>query len=137
MERAILSPYNGFVDEFNSDILDQLPGDATTYYSSDSIEDDDERAVNVVDNPLATPDFLNAQNEPGNPPHELHLKVNSICRLLRNFSSKKGLTKNTRVIVRRLHRHTVEVETLPTIILGQLMPSVSIHRSARRTPLIA
>jgi ATP-dependent DNA helicase PIF1 len=133
MQRAILSPFNAHVDEFNHNILARIPGDPRAYYSTDSIEDDDERSVNMVDNPLATPDFLNAQCEPGNPPHELNLKVGAICRFLRNFSHKKGITKNTRVIVCALHRYTVEVETLPMTIVGRLMPSVSLQLIVVRT----
>jgi hypothetical protein len=124
IERAILSPFNAHVDEFNDEILARTPGESTIYYSTDSIEDDDERSLNVADNPLATPDFLNAQRESGNPPHEITLKVGTVVRFLRNFSSKKGVTKNTRAIVRQLHRYSVEVETLPMSIVGQVMPSV-------------
>jgi ATP-dependent DNA helicase PIF1 len=123
LERAILSPFNEFVDEFNDAILQRVPGEARTYLSSDSIEDDNA----VGDNPrrpLATPDYLNSLREPGIPPHDLTIKVGSICRFTRNFSAAKGITKNTRVIVRQLLRHSVEVSTLPLKIGRRTLPSV-------------
>ncbi|KAJ6469820.1 hypothetical protein C8R45DRAFT_837129 [Mycena sanguinolenta] len=56
-----------------------------------------EREIDTV----ATPDFLNSGKEPAVPPHKITLAVGSICRLTRNFDVSRGLTKNTRVIVRR------------------------------------
>jgi hypothetical protein len=38
--RAILSPYNAFVDEFNLTILNTLSGNSHSYLSRDSIEED-------------------------------------------------------------------------------------------------
>lgn len=112
INRAILSPYNQYVDDFNGVIIDVLPGIARTYYSSDTIDGDDTQPDDVRQ-PLATPDYLNALKEPGIPPHELTLKVGAICRFTRNFSAARGITKNTRVIVQRLMQHSVEVRTLP------------------------
>lgn len=86
-----------------------------TYISSDWIEDGGHE---VTDHPIATPEFLSSLNESGIPPHELVLKVGAICRLTRNFDASRGLAKNTRVIVRRLFRHTVEVETMPRNVGG-------------------
>jgi ATP-dependent DNA helicase PIF1 len=123
MQRAILCPYNEFVDEFNALIRDKMPGDQRTYFSSDSIDDDSMPSNNEVQ-PLATQDYLNALTEPGIPPHELILKVGSVCRFTRNFSASKGITKNTRVIVRRLLQYSVEVTTLPLQIGRRTLPLV-------------
>jgi hypothetical protein len=38
--RAILSPYNAFVDDFNMSILNNVPGISHCYLSKDSIEED-------------------------------------------------------------------------------------------------
>jgi hypothetical protein len=70
------------------------------------------------------PEFLNSLSEPGIPPHELALKVGAICRLTRNFDASRGLTKNTRVIVRNLLRHTVEIETIPCIVAAKVVNAV-------------
>jgi hypothetical protein len=131
MERAIFSPYNEFVDEFNSQIQARMAGNERTYFSADSIVDD----VVPGDDSLqifATQDFLNALTEPGIPPHELTLKVGSICHFTRDFSAAKGITKNARVIVRRLLRYSVEVSTLPMQIEYRYLPSVSTSTDATR-----
>lgn len=115
--RAILSPFNTFLDDFNTAILHTVPGDTHCYTSSDSVEDDSaDRGI------FSDPKFLNSLQEPGIPPHELLLKPGVICRLTRNFDA--SLTKNTRVIVRTLLRHTVEVETLSNIVAGTMVDSV-------------
>ncbi|KAJ6459302.1 hypothetical protein C8R45DRAFT_942329 [Mycena sanguinolenta] len=61
------------------------------------------------------------------PPHELVLKVGAICRFTRNFDASRGLTKNTRVIVRNLLRHTVEVETISSMVAGRVVEPVRLH----------
>jgi hypothetical protein len=68
ISRAILSPFNFFVDEFNSTILRTVPGQSHTYISSDSIEGDTDGSDNSI---LADPEFLNTLDEPGIPPHEV------------------------------------------------------------------
>jgi hypothetical protein len=126
ISRAILSPFNSFVDEFNSTILRTVPGQSHTYISSDSIEGDTDGSDNSI---LEDPEFLNSLNEPGIPPHEVILKVGAICRLTRNLNAARGLTKNTRVIVRNLFRYTVEVETISTMAAGRIVDSVGTSRS--------
>lgn len=73
---------------------------------------------------FSDPEFLNSLQEPGIP-HELFLKVGAICRLTRNFDASRGLTKNTRVIVRKLLRYTVEVETISSVVAGKVLDPVS------------
>lgn len=123
IKRAILSPFNAYVDEFNSTILRDLPGTSHTYLSSDTVEGD-EGTGPEAEAILSDPDFLNSLHEPGIPPHELTLKVGAICRFTRNFDASRGLTKNTRVIVRALFRHTVEVETIPGTVAGVAVSAV-------------
>lgn len=123
IKRAILSPFNAFVDDFNSSILDSVAGEARTYLSSDTVEGD-EGITAQAECVLSDPDFLNSLHEPGIPPHELTLKIGAICRFTRNFDASRGLTKNTRVIVRALFRYTVEVETIPSTVAGVLLNSV-------------
>jgi hypothetical protein len=119
--RAILSPFNAFVDEFNTTILGNVPGPTHCYLSNDSIEGDSEQSNEAV---LADPEFLNSLEEPGIPPHELILKAGAICRLIRNIDPSRGLTKNTRVIICNLFRYTVEVETIASIVAGKLLDPV-------------
>ena len=48
----------------------------------------------------------------GVPPHALHLKEGAICLLMRNMSIEKGLVKNARVIVHRLHSRTIQIRVI-------------------------
>jgi hypothetical protein len=82
--RAILSPFNAFVDEFIATILRTVSGDGNCYISSDSIEGSGETLHEDV---FSDSEFLNSLQEPGIPPHELFLKVGAICRLTRNFDA--------------------------------------------------
>lgn len=123
IKRAILSPFNMYVDEFNSMILDKVEGETRTYLSSDTVEDDDGNPLEG--SVVADPEFLNSLNEPGIPPHELLLKVGAICRFTRNFDPSRGLTKNTRVIIRALFRYTVEIETIPSTVAGTRVGAVN------------
>jgi hypothetical protein len=123
MQQAILCPYNKFIDKFNALIRDIMPGDQRTYFSSDSIDNDSMPSNNEVQ-PLATQDYLNALTEPGIPPHELILKVGSVCWFTWNFLASKGITKNTCVIVRRLLQYSIEVTILPLQIGCQTLSSV-------------
>lgn len=93
IQHAILCPLNVQVAKYNSQILNLLTGTQTTYYSSNSIVEDD----SSIDNPLADIDHLNSMRLPGIPDHELRLKIGAICVLTCNFSIEKNLTKNTKV----------------------------------------
>lgn len=133
VQRAILSPYNDHVDEFNEAILTRLPGQQHTYFSSDEIEGaKDGTDTQCEIDAVATPETLNAMKEPGVPPHELTLAVGSVCRLTRNFDVSQGLTKNTRVIIRSLLRHSVQVQTLPQVIAGATVRAVCLNYSCQQ-----
>jgi hypothetical protein len=53
----------------------------------------------------------------------------------RNFDASRGLTKNTRVIIRNLLRHTVEVETISSVVAGRVVDPVRPYFSCF-SPLI-
>jgi hypothetical protein len=73
---------------------------------------------------LFDPEFLNSLEEPGIPPHEITLKVRATCRITRNFDASRGLTTNTRVIICKLLRYTVEVETISSNVAGKVVAPV-------------
>ncbi|KZW00104.1 hypothetical protein EXIGLDRAFT_761968 [Exidia glandulosa HHB12029] len=107
-----------------------VPVDENNPFLESAITAKSDRATsahpNMTDSPLATPDFLNVQKECGIPPHELKLKVGSVCGCVRNLSgSSQGITKNTRAIVACLHRHSVEVQTLLTVLGRRIVPSMT------------
>jgi hypothetical protein len=108
-----------------------VPGDPHCYISSDSIADGDSG-----EGVFSGPEFLGSLEEPGIPPHELRLKIGRICRLTRNFDASRGLTKNIRVIVHNLLRHGVEVETISSVVAGEVVNPASrspfLGNSSRR-----
>lgn len=99
-KRAILTGTNDMVDTINAHIFQKLPGQARTYYSTDRNAAADAQHVY---NPLASIDLLNARNFPGMPPHELQLKVGSVCFVERNLSVDDQLMHNSKVVVTELH----------------------------------
>src|SRR5437764_13154116 len=78
-----------------------------------SIKEDENTIAANGPPPSSLQDYLQTVNENGIPLHELHLKVGSLCSIMRNLSIDHGLVKNVCVIVWRMLRHTIEVETLP------------------------
>jgi hypothetical protein len=66
-------------------------------------------------------------NHPGVPPHHLRLKEGCICTLMRNLSVHKGLVKNARVIVKRLHHRFIEIQVVDNRT-GNLREIVCIPR---------
>jgi PIF1-like helicase len=96
MDCAILRLFNEYVDQFNSEVLGWLPGETHSHFSVDWIKEDGQ---DITDNLIATPDFLNSLNKTGISPHQLILKVGTICCFTRNFHASCRLTKNTQVIV--------------------------------------
>ncbi|KAE8264279.1 hypothetical protein A4X09_0g7008 [Tilletia walkeri] len=107
-KRAFLSPYNKDVDSFNNAILESLPGEASKYQSFDSVRGD----VELGQEAMASPDYLNDLNFPGIPAHELQLKPRTLCVLMRNMSSTKGMVKNAKVEVLQCGRRFVSVRLL-------------------------
>ncbi|PBK70579.1 hypothetical protein ARMSODRAFT_884503, partial [Armillaria solidipes] len=71
-------------------------------------------------------DVLNSLTEPGIPMHILTLKVGVLCQLTCNFDPSKRLTKNMRIIIRHMFHHSVEVETIPTVIASEAIASETI-----------
>ena len=60
----------------------------------------------------ARPHYAARQTPPGLPEHALTVKVNGVYRLIRNLSIDRGLTKNTRVLVKALGRRLITVRVL-------------------------
>lgn len=69
--RTILAARNNDVNAINFTILNEIPGEAKTYKSIDTVMNQDE-AVNYPT------EFLNALDLPGMPPHNLTLKIGEL-----------------------------------------------------------
>ncbi|KAH7706841.1 hypothetical protein AAVH_25926 [Aphelenchoides avenae] len=85
-ERAILCPLNSEVGQYNECVLNELPGDMTTYPSYDLLDVDATAESN-----LYPPELLNTLNPPSLPPHQLNMKEGCVVMLLRNLNVSGGL----------------------------------------------
>ncbi|KAH0735831.1 hypothetical protein KY285_011538 [Solanum tuberosum] len=126
-ERAILTPKNEMVHELNDTIMQMIPGEGRTYFSSDNVC---KASVNTNDEDLLYPtEFLNSLRFPGIPNHDVHLKVGTPVMLLRNLNQSEGLCNGTRLIVTHLGNWSISVNiisgknigskaTIPRIIMS-------------------
>eukprot|EP00660_Eupelagonema_oceanica_P019250 gene19250-biopygen17138 len=104
-ERAILTPLNADVAELNSIAATMIDTRHMIYLSVDwAVGECEEDRVNY---PV---EFLNAQQAGGLPPHELHIYEGCVAILVRNI--RAGLCNGTRVLVKTVHKHVIEVEIL-------------------------
>ena len=137
VNRSVLCSLNVNVDIMNAKILNMLPGECWTLYSSDSLQENSNEGTTGarMANPFASVDFLNMQNAPGIPHHVLELKVGCICNIMKNLSQEYALCKNTRVIVRQISRRYIQVEKVSAS--GQslfLLPRMDFFFNVPYTP---
>ena len=92
---------------------------------------------------LDNPEFLNSITHSGVPEHELKLKPNTVCTLMRNISAKDGLMNNCKVIVQRIQGRCLSVKAvntgkvfaLPRITFRFKIPSSDIEVERRQFPV--
>ena len=87
----------GGIDAFNAQMLERIDGNVRSHYSFDSIKEEECLAASTT--PPEMTDYLSMATEPGILLHELRLKENRLCSLMRNISLDSGLVKNAQVIV--------------------------------------
>ncbi|XP_029657356.1 uncharacterized protein LOC115231480 [Octopus sinensis] len=102
--RVVLAPTNAAVETLNYDLLSQLPSQERCYRSVDKVTGLDQ----VTHFPT---EFLNSQDPPGLPPHELHLKVGCPVILLRNLNAPI-LCNGTRLVVKQMMDHVIEAQII-------------------------
>ena len=131
--RTVLTTLNEDVDRINATCVDIFPGDATTFYSSDTVEGDD---LNI---PVPT-EFLNSLTPAGMPPHKLTLKKNIVVMLLRNLQAgpKEGLRNGTRMLVKAFGKRMVECEVLTGGSKGSpvFLPRIPFHLRESDFPFV-
>ena len=110
-ERAILAPKNNSVNAINLQVQQQLPGEAKSYMSLDTVVDADQ----AVQYPT---EFLNSLEPPGMPSHNLLLKIGSPIILLRNLDAPR-LCNGTRLSVKSLMSHVIEATILTGCAKGE------------------
>ncbi|WVZ88360.1 hypothetical protein U9M48_034890 [Paspalum notatum var. saurae] len=115
-ERAILCPRNEMVDEINSYVMSQIPGEETTYLSSDTVC----KAISAQesDDQMYPKEFLNSLKFPGTPNHELRLKVGLPIMLLRNINQSAGLCNGTRLTITQLGKWFIEAQIITGTNIG-------------------
>ena len=64
-------------------------------------------------------DFLNSLTPSGVPPHILLLKIDAVVMLLKNLDLKAGLTNVSRLIIKNIFRHLLDVEMFSGYHHGQ------------------
>ncbi|CAF3843595.1 unnamed protein product [Rotaria sp. Silwood1] len=110
-ERAILAPKNVNVNAINLQIQQQLPGEAISYKSIDTVKDIDM----VVQYPT---EFLNSLEPSGMPPHNLRLKIGSSIMLLRNLDAPR-LCNGIRLCLKTLMPHVIEATIMTGCAKGE------------------
>jgi hypothetical protein len=117
--------------------MKDMPGDFIVLQSQDSLAEDDpldpllagNRAVIQETRRLVVEEELHIHNPSGFPYHELRLKIDSICIILRNIDVAAGLVNGTRVQVKEVTSRRIRVLVLTgnEIIVGQTIDLMRIE----------
>ncbi|XP_051165645.1 uncharacterized protein LOC127284299 [Leptopilina boulardi] len=119
---VILAPRNVDVDDINKRVVRLLDSNGETMYKSiDSTENCDNGSFAEV----LLPEYLNTLSPPALPPHELHLRINSVVMLIRNLSINEGLCNGTRLIILDLSHNVIKCQILTGDKSGNI---VFLHR---------
>ncbi|CAN1800450.1 ATP-dependent DNA helicase PIF1 [Linum perenne] len=116
---AIVTPTNKIVTEINTRVLSMVPGELTTYFSSDTLATDG-RDLSALEVAYPT-EFLNTLEFNGVPAHELTLKLFTPVMLLRNLNPSMGLCNGTRILITRLGQHVIS-----GLIIGGTFEGVAV-----------
>jgi ATP-dependent exoDNAse (exonuclease V) alpha subunit len=116
--RAILAAKNNDVNAINFSIQNEIPGEATTYKSIDTVMNQDE----IINYPT---EFLNSLDLPGMPPHVLTLKIGVPIILLRNINPPR-LCNGTRLSAKKMMNNIIEATILNGKFKGEdvLLPRI-------------
>jgi len=130
---CILAFHNDTVVQFNSLILDSLPGEAHTFHginTSDTNKDD-------PDIEYFPAEYLSSLDIAGLSPSHLVLKVGCPV-MLRNLYPSEGLCNGTQMIVTHLGQHCIEVQILGGTFHGRrkLIPRIQLATLEGELPFI-
>jgi hypothetical protein len=106
-ERAILTPKNNAVNDINDLMMDRFPSIDSEVLAESADKLNDEYEAAGIPN-----EYLNTLNPPGFPPHHLRLKIRMPLMLLRNLDPSQGLCNGTKLSLKHIYNHTIEVEIL-------------------------
>ncbi|XP_062103142.1 uncharacterized protein LOC133814163 [Humulus lupulus] len=133
-ERAILTPKNEMIYELNEMIMNIIPGEGRTYFSSDSIC---KASVKTNDEDLLYPaEFLHGLKFNGIPNHEMRLKEGAPVMLLRNLNQTEGLCNGTRLIIRHLGKWSIRGDIISGTNIGEnvTIPRIIMSPNESRWP---
>jgi len=108
-DHMILTTLNKEVLDFNELAIDQFPGEARTYYSIDTVTDEDMELAEVY-----TTEFLNTIDHSSESTHTMVLKVGMTVVLLRNLAAQNGDCNGLRYIFTLLRDNDIEVRQIGT-----------------------
>jgi len=130
-DRTILCPKNEQCDAINEKVLNKLPGELYSLLSVDSVVDDE-------GDQTYPEEFLNNIKTGGLPPHNLQIKVGAPVILLRNIALQDGLINGTRLIVKRISEHILELQIAVGKFTGQtvLLPRFDLEYQDSRIPFV-
>ena len=112
-ECTILASRNDDVDSINKDILRQFPGEFQTFFSADSIKNNNGKGGQEV---LMYPvEYLNSINCSGLPLHKIELKKGCPVMVLRNLNPEEGVCNGSRGILTLYRNWVLEIR----LITGQ------------------
>ncbi|OMO59921.1 DNA helicase, partial [Corchorus olitorius] len=135
-ERAIVTPYNETAAELNEYILQNIPGDYVTYYSSNILS----RSSDVPNQDIASypSESLNKISVPGVPDHELRLKIGCVVMLMRNINQVAGLCNGTRLVILQLTTFLIEARIVSGDHLGDkvYIPRIIFSVKETRFPFV-
>ena len=116
---VILAARNIDVNEINKTAVSLLDSyNERVYTSVDSADHCDDNGLMGEE---ILPEYLNSLNPQNLPPHELHLRVNSIVMLIRNISIHEGLCNGTRLRILDLNSNLLKCKILAGDKKGQVV----------------
>ena len=107
-DHAIITGTNARVDELNGKTLNRLDRSMMTLHSATHPDPQNHGRLGQV----LTEEFLNSLKSPGVPDHNLKLKLNYLCLVMRNVSVQDRVMNNTKVTLREVGRKYITMETL-------------------------
>ena len=108
--KAILAATNIVVDEWNKTIQNLNNNPVHVLCSVDKVKDIDD--PHGILQRMISESVLERFQRPGVPHHQLELKKDDICMIMRNLNKKEGLAKNTRVKILDISPYIIRVCTL-------------------------
>jgi hypothetical protein len=129
LKRAILCPRNTEINEINSMVLRQFPGDGQVMHCVDSIKGSDDENQYPVE-------YLNSIEMGSIPPAHLEVKPGVPLMLLRNLDQRHGLCNGTRLRLVGMRNRVLEVRIISGPCAGNtaFIPRITLSPSEGELP---